>query len=274
MADDKEVIREIWEGRLPVCFNLSPDEVTTIEQPEPCYLLVPRMSYFPLVTDKVFRHFQKASNQDNIDDMWLAYNGQPLKWHYPIGVLYDLHTSEELPWNITIHFKRFPEKEILKCHGREAVEANYISAVKEADSLKHRSHVMNSMKSVDHKQLWLGLCNDKFDQFWSVNKRLMERVNSEPFRCIPLRIYQSDGVVLQKMFKTVSDNAKLLTFGDFVKACIPFVLTDKNSDIPEISTQCKILIQGLSPPLTTPMQWMSEHLSHPDNFLHIVLLKQ
>ena len=38
MADDREVLREVWEGRIPVCFTLSQDEITTVEQPEPYYV--------------------------------------------------------------------------------------------------------------------------------------------------------------------------------------------------------------------------------------------
>ena len=38
MADDREVLRETWEGRIPVCFTLSQDEITTVEQPEPYYV--------------------------------------------------------------------------------------------------------------------------------------------------------------------------------------------------------------------------------------------
>lgn len=53
MANDREVLREIWEGKLPICFTLNPDEVSEIQQPDPFYLMVPRLSYFPLVTDKV-----------------------------------------------------------------------------------------------------------------------------------------------------------------------------------------------------------------------------
>ncbi len=34
----------------------------------------------------------------------------------------------------------------------------------------------------------------------------------------------------------------------------------------------RIFIQGVDPPLETPLQWLSEHLSHPDNFLHICML--
>lgn len=53
MANDREVLREIWEGRLPVCFTLDSDDVHGLRVPDPVYLIVPRLSYFPLVTDKV-----------------------------------------------------------------------------------------------------------------------------------------------------------------------------------------------------------------------------
>lgn len=50
---DKEVLREIWDGKLPICFNLSPEEVYDFQSPESFYLMIPRLSYFPLVSDKV-----------------------------------------------------------------------------------------------------------------------------------------------------------------------------------------------------------------------------
>jgi hypothetical protein len=55
MANDREVLREIWEGRLPVCFQLNSEEVHSLQAPDAYYLMVPRLSYFPLVTDKVRR---------------------------------------------------------------------------------------------------------------------------------------------------------------------------------------------------------------------------
>lgn len=53
MANDREILREIWEGKLPICFRLDPEEVYELQQPDPFYLMVPRLSYFPLVIDKV-----------------------------------------------------------------------------------------------------------------------------------------------------------------------------------------------------------------------------
>ncbi|KAF3692413.1 Autophagy protein 5 APG5-like [Channa argus] len=34
----------------------------------------------------------------------------------------------------------------------------------------------------------------------------------------------------------------------------------------------QVVIHGIEPLLETPLQWISEHLSHPDNFLHICII--
>ena len=38
MADDKENLRAVWDGKIPVCFTLATDEVFTVEQPEPMFV--------------------------------------------------------------------------------------------------------------------------------------------------------------------------------------------------------------------------------------------
>lgn len=53
MANDREVLREIWDGKIPVCFTLDSEEICEFQGPDPFYLMVPRLSYFPLCTDKV-----------------------------------------------------------------------------------------------------------------------------------------------------------------------------------------------------------------------------
>lgn len=65
-----------------------------------------------------------------------------------------------------------------------------MSCLKEADVLKHRGQVVSRMQKKDHNQLWLGLVNDKFDQFWSVNRRLMEPTGEDGFKYIPIRCYK------------------------------------------------------------------------------------
>ncbi|XP_058881629.1 autophagy protein 5 isoform X2 [Acipenser ruthenus] len=159
MADDKDVLRDVWFGRIPTSFTLYQDEITEREA-DPYYLLLPRVSYLTLVTDKVKKHFQKVMKQEDMGEMWLEYEGTPLKWHYPIGLLFDLHASNTaLPWNITVHFKNFPEKDLLHCTSNYVIEAHFMSCIKEADVLKHKGQVINEMQKKDHKQLWMGLQN-------------------------------------------------------------------------------------------------------------------
>ncbi|XP_039289202.1 autophagy protein 5 [Nilaparvata lugens] len=264
MANDREVLREIWEGKLPVSFQLNSEEVIDLQSPEPYYLMVPRLSYFPIVTDKVRKHFSRYIHQDKQDsEMWLDYNGLALKWHYPIGLLYDLNKADiELPWAVTVHFEKFPESEILHCPNREVVETYFMSCLKEADVLKHRSLVVSSMQRKDHNQLWLGLQNDKFDQFWAVNRKLMEMGPSseESFKYIPFRCYHGERPVRQKLVKPVTEDGKRKTLQNFLEEVYP---TEHE--------KVKVVIHGVEPPRETPLQWMSEHLSYPDNFLHLCI---
>lgn len=348
MAEDREILREVWQGRIPVAFSLSPDDVHTMGQPDPYHLMLPRLSYVTVIFDKVKKHFSKFVHPDKQDtgmgevgsgnfpdgEIWLEFEGIPIKWHIPVGVLYDQYSvinndnypepasySSMLPWNLIVHFSKFPEQDILHCDSRETVEAHFMSCIKEADQIKHGGRVISAMQKKDHNQLWQGLQNDKFDQFWAVNRRLMEvptnitaigdagnnrEFSQAPscFKHIPIRFYEGDKSMIQKLIKptvnaintrlspkessnesptTLEENSeskstidpeqsqddqtkavelkRLATLRDLLEEMLP----DK--------TCCEVnaVTQGIKPDLDTPLQWMSEHLSYPDNFLHIVI---
>lgn len=54
--------------------------------------------------------------------MWLEFNGMPLKWHYPIGVLLDIYFNDiQLPWNIVVHFDKFPENVLMHCQNKYVI---------------------------------------------------------------------------------------------------------------------------------------------------------
>jgi len=272
--EDREVLQEVWNGKLPAVFSLSEKDVKEGEDdPGPCYIMLPRMSYLPLATEKVRKHFSshQVSSNTASDTMWFSYRGTPLRWHHPIGLLYDLlhvdlltgdHGS--LPWEVTVHFSQFPTDTLLPCHSRDQVETMFMSSLKEADQLKHSGKVVSQMQKKDHNQLWLGLTSDKFDQFWAINRKLMEPVagqgQDDTFKHIPVRWYiggvDNSGVVTSNIVqRLVSPNQSL---GEVIK------------DMGWSSA--KVLTQGISPDPSTPMLWMSRHLSYPDNFLHIVVV--
>jgi hypothetical protein len=58
---DLRLRSDMWKGMVPVLFSLAPHEVTSMEDPPPLAMLVPRMTYFPLVLAAVRAHFQDMS---------------------------------------------------------------------------------------------------------------------------------------------------------------------------------------------------------------------
>lgn len=151
---------------------------------------------FPLILDRVVKYFDRFVDQSNKDiknELWLDYDGQPIKWHHPIGLSWDLFgSSSDLAWRLILHFSKFPTEELVRCSTKESIEACFMNCVNEADALKHRSSVMRNLVKKECNQLWSGLVNDKFEHFWQVNKKLMERTDDEPFKSVPFRLHFPD----------------------------------------------------------------------------------
>lgn len=99
--EDTEVTAQLWNSKLPISFQLAADEIVTVEKPQPYYvraamffvirksyfflifhfqLLVPRMTYFPLITEKIQNYFTPFVNVNSEDQLWLEQNGSPVKW--------------------------------------------------------------------------------------------------------------------------------------------------------------------------------------------------
>lgn len=73
MANDREVLRIIWEGQIPVCFQADKDEANAVRQPENFYLMISRLSYLPLVTDKVTVHISYFLLKTNEKKIHVVY---------------------------------------------------------------------------------------------------------------------------------------------------------------------------------------------------------
>lgn len=270
---EEETKKMVWKGKIPVCFSLAEDSSgmggvgMDRAAPEPCYMLVSRVSYFPLVYDKLERLYARAADYQpgTQDEIWLSSEEIPLKWHLPVGVLFDLFgRGGSLPWNVTVHFKNLPEDEVLR-HGKEAVEAHFKSKFKEADCLKHRSEMTQTLTPQEFGQLWESVKSDKFDDFWSINKKMMLNARSEPepFKSIPFAVYREGSPIYQRLINSVDKDGKELTLEDLIK------LYSKDCNMPSDHTA---LIHGIELSPESPLQWLSEHFSYPDNFLHICVV--
>jgi hypothetical protein len=103
---------------------------------------VPRISYIPLLLPRLHAFFRPSViNEDtNFWEGWLSYENVPLKWHFPVGLLYDLYSgvSDQLQeesgkktptayggaeerrsrdnlrtWKLTLHYEGWPAETLV-----------------------------------------------------------------------------------------------------------------------------------------------------------------
>ena len=126
-----------------------------------------RNQYITLNNEAIRAHFADfvAANHSKSTDLWYSCGDDtPLRWHYPLGVLFDLHAdSTQLPWHITVHYSAFPTDKLLRCPSDDTIKAHYTNVLKEANYLKHGdgSRVAN-LSLQDSTNLWEGLLTSKF----------------------------------------------------------------------------------------------------------------
>ncbi|KAI9351909.1 putative autophagy protein [Pilaira anomala] len=276
---DSEISKNIWNGKIPIKITLDPTEtdIYGIDRTlDPIYLEVPRCSYLPLITKQIQNTLtglgMKIPEEDFSSVWYQDSNRQPLKWHYPIGLLFDLYSNlDSLPWSLTLCFKDLPTDILLLKPTPETMQDMFMSMVKEADFLRHGTtkKVMNLSKR-DQSQLWQSLASDRYDDFWTVNRQLVEFSDSN-LRNIPFRIYLPDNCpVIQELISF---------YGDSEKEIVPTIETVLRKTVPELLDQetletISIIVHGIELPLDTPMNWAYENLSFADNFLHIVILSK
>jgi len=198
----------VWNGQLPVRFDLASNEVTTYQAPRPLFVMIPRVSYFPLLLARVVEYFEKYAppmlgvgsddaQRKRIRNVWFESNGIPLRWHLPVGVLYDVlmkpkqcqleeeeHMNDTtnnnnnnntiLPWKIVVHFQSFPEQQIVRFDGLDSVRWNFMSDLKQAMYVRLRSakSVLDLPKQ-EQEQMWEGLKINDSLKFWQINSKLI-----------------------------------------------------------------------------------------------------
>eukprot|EP01101_Sappina_pedata_P009316 TRINITY_DN5396_c0_g1_i1.p1 TRINITY_DN5396_c0_g1~~TRINITY_DN5396_c0_g1_i1.p1 ORF type:complete len:303 (+),score=70.90 TRINITY_DN5396_c0_g1_i1:39-947(+) len=288
-SDDYEICRESWEGSIPILIQLAPDENSTNHAPDPFCMMVPRNSYFPLITDPIREYFSSyiTSLSASPDEIWFDFRNIPLKWQYPIGVLFDLYAlagldsnvNSALPWILTIHFREYPKDILLRCSADEAkvlAKSNFMNTLKEANYLKHGDIVkINSFSFVQQDNLWEGLIKGQFDTFWEVNQLLLSGSDPKSFKYVPMRVFRSlDSTVHPPLIQEPISpfNPKTgaaLTLGQALLDLFPSQMVSES----EMAQGVRILIEGISPPLCTPIAWLSQYMSHPDNFLYVCIVR-
>jgi len=199
--------------------------------------------------------------------MWFKYKDTTIKWQYPVGVLFDLlGNPEELPWPLTVYFQGFPSTVLMRLADQQngLLKSQFMSSVKESSVLKFGENKVINLSTEDRNNLWDSLLSNDYEKFWEVNNKLYPDRNQ--LKSLAVRIIRAskDRPIIQE---PISDPS--MTLGDLLANLLPSLFGSGG----EVGKELKAvaIVQGISPPLNTPIGWLAEHCSHPDNFLYIVV---
>jgi len=203
----------VEQGRVPLCFVMADSDMivtSAASGPKPVFVHALRSEYIPLLvlagsqdmnaingavssstcsssdskTGCILHKFalfapasgSVASGMDALlSDVWFDIAGIPVKWHIPVGVLYDyfVHANNvcgkqnSAVMTITVHFQNFPKHivtdeaagtgfgSILRWPTVENVRSQYFYSLKESHFIKHGDiKLINNLLPAQMMQLW------------------------------------------------------------------------------------------------------------------------
>ncbi|KAJ4300997.1 Autophagy protein 5 [Kalmusia sp. IMI 367209] len=205
--------QRVWNASIPLEIRLHKEDCRTYEDSDPYLIQFPRISYLGLALQKLHNFFYSSLIYPHVSpsEAWLEYDGVPLKWHYPLGLLYDLYSGAEpaypshasgeqhtpleeaeepLPWKLTVHFSNYPDNQLIKLDTEDKhLHDLFMNNVKQADYLRTGTgKTVMFLSKEDSEQLWQGVKNHDFNLFNPVNTKLLNP-QGVALRHLPVRLY-------------------------------------------------------------------------------------
>ncbi|TYG45710.1 hypothetical protein ES288_D11G196200v1 [Gossypium darwinii] len=282
-----EAPKFVWEGAIPLQIHLHESQVTTLPPPPPALILAPRIGYLPLLAPLIKPYFS-STLPPGVDTIWFDYNGLPLKWYIPTGVLFDLLCPEpERPWNITAAYIMNGNcKNVMNMSQSDQLEL-WHSVMNETDlpaqaktgRVPVRLYVLSVSKDFDDLDEIPRV--DSWEKISYINRPVEIRKEDKCFT-----LHDALKILLPELFLDESlMNVKLggVDLEDAVRNSNEDVTSDKvvedqgqnackRPEACRISSSAEIKlirIQGIEPKLEIPFSWVANNLLNPDYFLHV-----
>ncbi|KAM0795480.1 autophagy protein Apg5 [Usnea florida] len=290
----------VWEGSLPIEIRLSPSECRVYDQADPYLVQYPRLSYLPFLLPRLHAFFMPSLIDTSAIpyDGWFSFEQVPLKWQYPLGLLYDLFsgsspsqasgldiahrspsdgTEEQLPWRLTLHFTDWPEQSLVRpdAEGKMLHDA-FINSVKEADFLRNgTAKGIMSLSKDDSTKLWNAVQEHDFDQYTIISKRLLY-AQGAPLRHIPLKIYLPSSptaaeptsghlrVVQSLVTPSLLNSREKQTLGTTLHALLPTLFPSRRTPI-----LAEAVLHGAVVPMGASVEELMRIAAYLDGWIHL-----
>ncbi|KAL9605097.1 MAG: hypothetical protein Q9219_000031 [cf. Caloplaca sp. 3 TL-2023] len=293
----------IWNGSIPLDIRLAPSECRVYDQADSYLVQYPRLSYLPFLLPRLHAFFTSflidptASSYEG----WFSYEDVPLKWHYPLGLLYDLfagappaqtntsghhdHSPSEqrpsiLPWRLTLHFTEWPVEQLVQPDpdGKVLHDA-FINSVKEADFLRNgTAKGIMSLSKNDSTQLWTAVQEHKRSAFDPISQKLLYAQGAQ-LRHIPLKVYLPSSpsaseplsghlrVIQSLITPYVRGTKEHQTLGTAMHTLLPTLFPSRKTPI-----IAKPVLHGAVVPLGSPIEGLLREAAYLDGWLHVGLV--
>lgn len=275
--EDNEIRNRAWNGFVPICFTLHPDDNVLASNSNTLFVLANRMVTLPVlaIDDKynksLFRNISGA-----IPELWFEDQKTkiPLKWYLPIGVLYDLYKSvtqkgssddvseEDTPiWDVVVHYSEYPDV-LTHWVDKENYKASFIFTVKESVYTKFGDlKITNGLTKEETDSICnMAINNNSYNAEF---RTLLDKYfSTNTPSSIPARICMKDKPFVQQ---SIGPNESLREV--FVKAFGEEMVAQNNFEGGDV------LIHGIVVPLDVKMAWIYAVFAYPDGFLYISVNK-
>ncbi|OBZ67173.1 Autophagy protein 5 [Grifola frondosa] len=119
------------------------------------------------------------------EEWWFeSEEGSLLKWHWPIGLLYDNHSislstkqsassSQVTPLRLILHLASPPTDKLLLSPSAESCKQAFMGQMKEADFIRWgNTKRMTGLRKAEQDGLWEGIKEHNFDEYWRVASKV------------------------------------------------------------------------------------------------------
>ncbi|KAF2178566.1 autophagy protein-like protein 5 [Zopfia rhizophila CBS 207.26] len=287
--------KTVWNGSIPLEIRLANADCRTYDESDPYLIQFPRLSYLALLIPGLRSFFSSFLIHPDVspDETWLSYQGVPLKWQYPLGLLYDLYSGSEpaypkgeaeekdepsQPWKLTIHFTDLPLEHLIRLdvEGKHLHDL-FINNVKEADFLRNGTgKTVMSLSKEDSTQLWESVKQHKFSLFSPINQKLLSPQGTS-LRHLPIRLYlpskprddksnRSIRVVQGLVPLTLSSSRQTQTVGTALNQVLKPLFPSTRTAL-----EAQPILHGAVLPLSTSLEDLVRVTPYLDGWLHIAI---
>lgn len=238
---------------------------------------------------------------------WFSFEGVPLKWQHPVGLLYDLFAGQEpstasspgqrghllsedeakssanatQPWKLLLHFTDWPTDQLIPLDASMRVQHDaFINSVKEADFLRNGTgRTIMSLSKDDSTKLWQAVEKHDLPLFNSINHKFIHPPDGLALRHVPVKVYlpsaiRIDGSNPARGTIKVVQGLFAPTSAMHEPQTLGMAL---HNLLPTVFPSrrsyiyAQAVLHGAVVPSSAPLQDLLVGAAYPDGFLHIVV---